>query len=192
MATIGIQEIICSLFKLGATCYTWPIDKLLVEYLLVPSVILIVFLFIITKAFLHNTNLKIHALLAIVFYIAIVYTGIYGIIASFSFSFLILFLILGFGVFIITRVIRMEWITGVGKMAIKLGEKKYDIIILKDRKEVLEKEKEAIEELIEKEKKKDNPDDSKIKSYELMVVQIQKEIDLIDKQIKRAEKLIPK
>jgi len=192
MATIGIQEIICSLFKLGATCYTWPIDKLLVEYLLVPSVILIVFLFIITKAFLHNTNLKIHALLAIVFYIAIVYTGIYGIIASFSFSFLILFLVLGFGVFIITRVIRMEWITGVGKMAIKLGEKKYDIIILKDRKEVLEKEKEAIEELIEKEKKKDNPDDSKIKSYELMVVQIQKEIDLIDKQIKRAEKLIPK
>ena len=189
---MGIQEIICSLFKLGATCYSWPLDKLLIEYLLVPSVILIVFLFIITKAFLHDINLKVDALLAIVFYIAIVYTGIYGIIASFSFSFLILFLILGFGVFIITRIIRMEWITGAGAMAIKLGEKKYDMIILKDRKEVLEKEKEAIEKLIEEEKKKDKPDDSKIKAYELMVVQIQKEIDLIDKQIERAKKLIPR
>jgi len=189
---MSIQELICALFKLGATCPSWPMDKLLIEYLFVPSVILIICLVMIAEAFLRGVNLKINFLLALTFYIAIVYTGLYATIASFSYSFLILFLIFGFGVFVVTRIIPIEFIKGAGAMARRLGEKRYDLMLLKDRKEVLENEKKRIEELIDEEKKKANPDDSKIKAYELMVVQIQKEIDLIDKQIKRAEKLIPR
>ena len=190
---MAIQEIICALFKLGASCYSIPIDELLIEYLLVPSVILIIFLFMVVKSFLRDINLKIDALLTVVSYIVIVYTGIYGTIASFSFSFLVLFLLIGFGVFIITRIIPIEWIVGVGKIARRLGEKQYDIIILKDRKEVLEREKDRINELIEDEKAKgEKMDQTKIEAYRSMRDQLDKEIDMLDKQIKRAEKLIPK
>ncbi|MCD6274936.1 MAG: hypothetical protein J7J15_02845 [Candidatus Aenigmarchaeota archaeon] len=124
---MAVQEIICTLFKLGATCYSMPIDELLIEYLLVPSVILIIFLYIMTGSFLKGIGLKIHALLAIVFYIVLIYTGIYGMIASFSMSYLSLFLLFGLAYFFFIRLIDWKKMRSISRYAGYFGERKYNL-----------------------------------------------------------------
>jgi len=189
---MAIQEIVCSLFQLGTACYSMPMDVLLVEKLLVPSVVLIIAIYVITNMFLGNLNLKIKSLLAITFYIVCVYTGFYTVIASFSMPFLFLFFILGFGAFVITRFIPMHWIVKGGKMATKLGESRYDIRLMKDRLEVLKKEKKTLENKIDQEKAKGkDASESMINAYELLITQMDVEMDLLTKEIKRTKGIIP-
>jgi len=115
---MAIQEIICDLFKLGASCYSMPIDKLLIEYLLVPSVILIIILYVAVNMFLAGITHKIKGLLAIVFYIVIVYQGWYGIIAQFTMAFLPLWLLGIIALFFGGKIFKKKWVTeGPSKLA---------------------------------------------------------------------------
>jgi len=137
---MAIQEIICALFKLGASCYSMPIDELLIEYLLVPSVILIIILYVAVNMFLAGTALKIKGLLAIVFYIIIVYQGWYGIIAQFTMAFLPLWLLGIIALFFVGKIFKKKWATeGPSRLAktisdwqklketVKTGRKKEDM-----------------------------------------------------------------
>ncbi len=115
---MAIQEIICGVLKLGATCLSMPVDKLLIEYLLVPSVILIIILYFAVNLFLLGTGVKIKGLLAIVFYIVIIYQGWYGFIAQFIWGFIPLWLLGAIGIFILGKIVKKEWVVGgPGKVA---------------------------------------------------------------------------
>jgi hypothetical protein len=108
MAALEIQEFICTLFKLNdvvgiGSCGGLPMEKLLVEYLLVPSVLILIFIWFATNQFLHGLDTKFSSILAIVFYIAIIYSGLYAVIAPIGYNLIIIFLIVSFAVFILSR-----------------------------------------------------------------------------------------
>lgn len=124
---MAVQEIICGLLKLGATCPSMPIDKLLIEYLLVPSVILILFLYFAVGFVLRGFDSTVKGLLAIVMYIVVVYSGLYSVFAPFAYSYLFLMIILLMAGFFVERLINREWASagykGAGKLYKKLKEK---------------------------------------------------------------------
>jgi len=94
-----------------------PIDKLLIEYLLVPSVIAIIFIYIASDFLLRGTCTRIKCSVSIILYIVLVYSGFYGVFASFAYSYVLLFLIIGVGLFFLERLIAREWISGGAKGA---------------------------------------------------------------------------
>jgi len=220
MVAMGIQEIICSLFKLGATCYSWPLDKLLVEYLLVPSVILILLLVIVTNALLRGINIKIHGLLSIVFYIIIIYSGWYGVVAPLLYNFSVLFLLGGMIFFIITRVISVEHLRALGKTGRVLGEKRFDVRLIADRIRIKRKEVKELLALaklyagmeLSDEERKDIKDfgmsEKEIKEFKekygkfpisekdfavitMLAQEARRELDLLENQLKRSKLLAP-
>ncbi len=128
-----IQEIVCSLFQLGASCLNMPLDKLLVEYLLIPSVVMIIFLYVSVNMFLRNEHPKIKPLLAITFYITIIYSGYYGTFAMFISSFLPLFIVGTFILFVATRFISPSQMKDLGGITSKASEFIYDRSTIKDR-----------------------------------------------------------
>ncbi len=188
-----IQETICSLFQLTTTysnCSTMPLDKLLIEYLLVPSVIMIIFLYIAATMFLKSEHPKIKPLLAIVFYIVIVYTGFYGIFAAFVMPYLVLFLIGAFVLFVVTRFMPIsDWLS-LAKSARGFGEKTYDTKIIKDRIDV--KEGEIIRLKERKKAAEDKKDQEQMSIINALITEAEMELELYKKQLKRSEKIIPR
>ncbi len=120
---MAIKEIICGVLELGATCQSMPVDKLLIEYLLVPSVILIIFLYFAVDFVLRGSGLTTKGLLAIVMYIVVVYSGLYGIFAPFAYSYLYLMIILLMAGFFISRLISRESASAGSKKAGELYKK---------------------------------------------------------------------
>ncbi len=120
---MAIKEIICGVLELGATCQSMPVDKLLIEYLLVPSVILIIFLYFAVDFVLRGSGLTTKGLLAIVMYIVVVYSGLYGIFAPFAYSYLYLMIILLMAGFFISRLISRESASTGSKKAGELYKK---------------------------------------------------------------------
>lgn len=157
-----IQEIVCSLFML-VSCPT-NMEILLLDYLLVPSVILIIILYGAVNMFLAGTTLKIKGLLAIVFYIVVVRSGLYAIFAPIVMPFLTLWLLGMIALFFGGKIFNKKWVTeGPSRLAktvddwkglkdeVSSGEKKEE----KRLKEAIEKYNNMIEEFskkLEKEK----------------------------------------
>ncbi len=130
---MAIQDIVCSLFKLGASCSGMPLDELLVEFLLIPSVVMIIFLYVSVNMFLRGEHPKIKPLLAITFYITIIYSGFYGTFAMFISSFLPLFIVGTFILFVATRFISPTQMKDLGGVASKASEFIYDRATIKER-----------------------------------------------------------
>ncbi len=103
-----IQDLICSLFGLGISCGSWPMSKLLIEYLLVPSVLLIVILYFLSDWFLGGSGPKMRGLIAIVFYIVIVYSGLYASFAPLAYGYTLLFIILIGAIALLGRFFKSE------------------------------------------------------------------------------------
>jgi len=190
---MAVQEIICTLFKLGATCYSMPIDKLLIEYLLVPSVILIILLLIVTNAFLKDINIKLKGLLSITFYIIIVYSGWYGSVALLLYNFAVIFLGAGIVFFILTRIISPSKMKEIGKIGMAFGEKRYDVNLIYDR---INKKKEEIKELEDMIKELDKKSEVKLTETDKRVLnmikfEVERELKLLENQAKRGSQIIP-
>ena len=217
---MSIQELICALFKLGASCPSWPMDKLLIEYLFVPSVILILLLVIVTNAMLKGTNVKIDFLLSIAFYIIIIYSGWYGVVAPLLYNFSVLFLLGGMFFFIITRIISVEHLKALGKTGRVLGEKRFDVRLIADRIKIKRKEVKELLALaklyagmkLNDEEKKDiesfGVSEEDIKEFRqkygkfpisekdfavitMLAQEANRELDLLENQLKRSKLLAP-
>ncbi|MCK4730012.1 MAG: hypothetical protein KAT28_01715 [Candidatus Aenigmarchaeota archaeon] len=130
---MAIQDIVCNLFKLGDTCYDMGMEELLVEFLLIPSVVMIIFLYVSVNMFLRGEHPKIKPLLAITFYITIIYSGFYGTFAMFISSFLPLFIVGTFILFVATRFISPTQMKDLGGITSKASEFIYDRSTIKDR-----------------------------------------------------------
>ena len=99
---MAVEDVLCEIL-LKSSCPPVDTQTLLIEYILIPSVLLIIFLTFAAKEFLRGTGLKLDFLLAIIFYIVIIYQGWYGIIANFGMWLIPLFLIIMAGYFFIGR-----------------------------------------------------------------------------------------
>ena len=180
---------VCSLFKLGISCSSMPVDKLLIEYLLVPSVVFILFLYISVGILVRDGHKKIKSLLVIVFYILIVYTGMYGMMAVIITNYIILFIFATFFLFIFSRFVPPSGMLQISKIASLLGEKKYDATILKDRIEVKKEEIKRLRARLEIAKNEN--DHKEMSILNALITEAEMERDLYEKQLKRSEKLIP-
>ncbi|RLJ02269.1 MAG: hypothetical protein DRP10_01855 [Candidatus Aenigmatarchaeota archaeon] len=169
---MAIQEILCTLFKLGASCYSMPIDKLLIEYLLVPSVILILFLYFAVGFVLRGFNSKLKGLLSIVMYIVVVYSGLYSVFAPFAYSYLFLMIILLMAGFFVERLVSREWASagfkGAGKLYKKLKEK---IPSEKDLRKLIALYNTIENEIVELTKKASSASDDEKKRYERLLIE---------------------
>ena len=184
---MDIQSLVCSIFKLNDTvmaCSAMPLDKLLVEFLLVPSVVLILFLYIATDSFLKGKQIGIKSLLAIVFYIVIVYSGYYGVFALFAMSYVQLFLIGAFVLFVITRFVSISDLLHLSRSTRRLGENDIDEKLIEDRIEIKNAE---IDRLKERRKKTDSADDQKISMLNALISEAEMELDLYKKQLNRSK-----
>ncbi len=99
---MAFEDILCEIL-LKSSCPPVDTQTLLIEYVLIPSVLLIIFLTFAAKEFLRGTGLKLDFLLAIIFYIVIIYQGWYGFIANLGMWLIPLFLIIMAGYFFIGR-----------------------------------------------------------------------------------------
>lgn len=179
---MDIHSLVCSIFQLGATCSTLTPEKLLVEYLLVPSVIMIIFLYIATESFLKGKQTGIKSLLAIVFYIVVVYSGYYGIFAMFVMSYIQLFLIGMFVLFVITRFISISDLLHLGRSARRFGEKDIDKNLINDRLEVKDDEIKRL-----RDRKEKTEDKNEISMLNALISEAEMEQELYRKQLARSK-----
>ncbi|MCK4428745.1 MAG: hypothetical protein KAU95_00090 [Candidatus Aenigmarchaeota archaeon] len=180
---MDIQSLVCSMFQLGATCQTMTQEKLLVEYLLVPSVIMIIFLYIATDSFLKGKQTGIKSLLAIVFYIVVVYSGYYGPFAMFVMSYVQLFLIGMFVIFVITRFISISDLLHLGRSARRFGEEKYDTKLIADRIKVKEDEIKRLKNRLDK-----ADGDQQRSMLNALISEANMELELYKKQLERSKR----
>jgi hypothetical protein len=159
------------------------LDKLLIEYILIPSVFLIAFVHIMSTSLTRgHTALKSNSLIGIVVFISMVYYGFYGLFAAFISQWFKLMLIGGLFYFIFTRVIKHEWLhKGVG-MSAKLGERKYDMGIMKGRLEMKKKELDYLEKWV---KEVDIPRRNK-DAVKTFIHEARVEYDIIKEQLDKA------
>ncbi|OYT43013.1 MAG: hypothetical protein B6U88_02105 [Candidatus Aenigmarchaeota archaeon ex4484_56] len=188
---IGIQNLICELFKFGVNCSSLPIDKLLIEYLLVPSVVVIIGLVIIANTF-TGSHTKLRNIVIITFYIIFVYSGIYGSIAPLLYTYMFYFLVVFGAFFLITRFVGLNNLIALGKIGRVLGEKRHDIIVLKSAINQKRKSIDDFEKLIDELKEKKQLSDEDAGILKIFNKEIESEIDILDNTIKRASHLIPR
>ena len=188
---MSIQELICALFKLGATCPSWPMDKLLIEYLFVPSVILIILLAAVANLFKRDWSIKIEFLLCLVFYTIIVYSGWYGIVAPLLYNFAALFLIGGIFLFLLTRIISPAEMMQIGKVARALGEKRYDVRLIMDRIRIKKDEIKDLMEMAKKYRDEGTINKNQYAILEMLAQEAKRELELLENQARRGKSLAP-
>jgi len=188
---MSIQELICALFKLGATCPSWPMDKLLIEYLFVPSVILIILLAAVANLFKRDWSIKIEFLLCLVFYTIIVYSGWYGVVAPLLYNFAALFLIGGIFLFLLTRIISPAEMMQIGKVARALGEKRYDVRLIMDRIRIKKDEIKDLMEMAKKYRDEGTINKNQYAILEMLAQEAKRELELLENQARRGKSLAP-
>lgn len=160
-------------------------DKFLIEYMLVPSVITIIIVYLAANAMLKGMGLKIHAIVAITMYIVLIYSGFYAIFAPLMYSFMLFFvLIIGVMVFFVTRIVPPSKMATFGKVASKVAEKRADISIIRRSLDVKSRQ---IEELADMVKKMDIGDREK-NTLNMMIHQARTERDILASQIHELDK----
>ncbi len=87
----------------------------IVMLILLPSVVLVIFLWFAVNLFLRGQHKKMSALLALTFYLVIIVKGWYGAFAEFASNFIILFLIFAGILFFVSRFITKKDLVGGGR-----------------------------------------------------------------------------
>jgi len=162
-------------------------DRLLIEYLLVPSVITVIIVYLAANAMLKGMNLGIHALVAITMYIVFIYSGFYAIFAPLMYGFMLFFiLIIGVMVFFTTRVISPPKMAALGKVASKIAEKKADVKIIKRSLDVKTAQIAELDRMIDEMGK--DIGKREYTTLKMMIHQAKTEKDILASQIHELEK----
>jgi hypothetical protein len=134
MAT-GIEEIIFSFFQVPPTALSGVMVNDLVNYILLPSVVMLVFLDSAATLFVkHHTSLKL--LVELAFFLALVVQGLYAPFAVFAANYVIIFIIFAAAAFFASRFFGERGIKaseGLGvKIATTIDEKREKQKLLKE------------------------------------------------------------
>jgi len=184
---MGVEEIIWAFFKIPDYLRTGVMINDIVNFILVPSALLLVFLTLAAEAFLpKGMKERWKALIALVFYLVIVTQGFYAQFAIFAVNYTILFIFFAFGLFVITRFIPMKYWKAGTQIAAKYGEKKTDIRRLEDELKMKEREMERIQRFLDDARKAGRTRDIQI--WELMLAEVEREIDRLKIRIEELKR----
>ncbi len=182
-----IEEFVWQFFKIPSYLRSGIMINDIVNFILVPSALLIVFLTLAADAFLpKGMKERWKALIALVFYLVIVTQGLYAQFAIFAINYTILFIILAFGFFVITRFIPMKYWRAATKITAKYGEKSMDIKRLEDELRMKERERERIQRFLNEARAAGRTRDIQI--WELMLAEVEREIDRLRLRIEELKK----
>jgi glucan phosphoethanolaminetransferase (alkaline phosphatase superfamily) len=189
MASIitSVEDFIWFFFKIPSHLRSGIMIKDIVDFILVPSALLLIFLTLAAEAFLpESMRKKWKALIALVFYLVIITQGFYVQFAIFAKNYIILFIILAFGLFVITRFVPMKYWKAATQVAAKYGEKKMDIKRLEDELKMKERERDRIQRFLEDARAAGRTRDIQI--WELMLAELEREIDRLKLRIEEIKK----
>lgn len=164
-------------------------DKLLIEYIFVPSVLILILLYLVTNAFMRGINLGIKGLVYMAFYILVIYSGWYGFLAPMLYNFAALFLILGIATFFVTRFISPSDMRGLGKFAVSMGERKYDLRVIRDRIIRKDEELKANQKIIDDLREQGRLSASDENMLRIIMNEVEREMKLLEGQLKRGKRL---
>lgn len=105
---MAVEELIFEFFQIPSSALTGVVVNDLINFILVPSIVLLVFLEFASSLFLRNMEGNFKHLVSLAFFLIMVTQGFYGPFAIFAGSYMILFLIFALALFIVTRFLRPE------------------------------------------------------------------------------------
>jgi len=183
----SFEEYIWSFFKIPSYLRSGIMINDIVNFILVPSALLLVFLTLAAEAFLPaDMRNRWKALLALVFYLVIITQGFYASFAIFAVNYTILFIIFAFILFAITRFVPMKYWKAATQVTAKYGEKRMDIKRLEDELKMKEKERERIQRFLGEARAAGRTRD--IQLWELMLAEVEREIDRLKLRIEELKK----
>jgi membrane-bound ClpP family serine protease len=172
----SVEDLIWLFFKIPSHLRSGIMINDIVNFILVPSALLLIFLTLAAEAFLPaSMRTRWKALLALVFYLVIVTQGFYASFAIFAVNYTILFIIFAFILFAITRFVPMKYWKAATHVAAKYGEKTMDIRRLEDELRMKERERDRIQRFLEDARAAGRTRDIQI--WELMLAEVEREID---------------
>lgn len=174
-----LQSMICELFQFSTSCANIPMDKLLIEYLLVPSVITILMIYMISAYMLRGVEIggRMKPLISIVLYIVFVYSGLYAIFAPMFYAYVFFMILIVGGLFLFTRVISRQGWSEIGNTARIYRESKTDLKQIKRAVQIRENERNHFEDMLEKLRKTGKLGVSEESTINMLMHQINAEID---------------
>lgn len=105
---MAVEELIFEFFQIPPASLSGVFVNDLINFILVPSIVLLVFLEFASSLFLRNLEGNFKHLISLAFFLVMVTQGLYGPFAIFAGSYMILFLIFAMALFIVTRFLRPE------------------------------------------------------------------------------------
>jgi|GEM_PF-5961851 len=184
---MSVEQMIWEFFRISPTMLSGVFLNDIVNFILLPSVVLLVFLGMAADMFLHNVGTKWKGLISMVFYLVIIVQGWYGPFAMFAKSYIILFLIAAGTLFFITRFAMPEHGERSGRAVGGIAGKALRLRKLYKEKKFCEDEIRKVNDILsELEKNKRYQDREDIKdykrkkaNYEMRLKEIELEIDRI-------------
>lgn len=161
-------------------------DKLMIEYLLVPSIITIIIVYLTAGNLMRGIGLKMHALISIMLYIVFVYSGLFGAFAPLMYNFAFLFILLGTGLFFVTRVISPSQMRTLGTVTSKLAEKQHDIKLIRNSARVKKEQIDDLTKTIEGMEGIMGPREYQV--FQVLLHQARAELDILNSQIRDLNK----
>lgn len=183
-----IEELVWGFFKVPTYVRTGIFIDDIVNFIILPSAVLIIFLISAAHVFIpSNIRDRWKTFIALVFYMVIITRGLYANFAIFFQGYVLIFIIFAFIFFAITRFIPMKY-WGVGaKVAARYGEKQQDLKRLEHELDLKMKERARIQNYLEQAKASKRPAD--VQMWQIMLNEIEREIDRLKERIEQLKKM---
>ncbi|MEM7826945.1 MAG: hypothetical protein QXQ40_01830 [Candidatus Aenigmatarchaeota archaeon] len=180
-----VEEMIWEFFRVPSIMRSGIFINDLVNLILLPSIVLLIFLSAAASAFLPaDMRVRWKGLVALVLYMVIITQGFYAPFAAFAANYMILFLILAFGMFAITRFIPMKYWKAGTKIATKYGEKSQDIKRIQGELKVMRRERARLERNLAR---ATAPEERHF--WMIRIEEIQRDIDRLELRLKEIRKM---
>jgi len=162
--------------------------KDLVNLILLPSVVLMFFIFSVTNYFIPPTHKKWSTLLSITFYLVIIVQGFYGIFVSFIQPYIIFFLVTSFVAWVVVRMLPPPYMVRVTKITGKFGEKVADIKRIKEELERLKRDRDRVRRYILDARARGEEHTARI--FQMRLDEIESEINRLEMLLKRLKRVV--
>ncbi|MEM5826258.1 MAG: hypothetical protein QW480_01185 [Candidatus Aenigmatarchaeota archaeon] len=182
-----IEDFVWGFFKVPQYVRTGVFLNDLINFIILPSAVLIIFLISAAHVFIPGIlRERWKTFIALVFYMVIVTQGIYAYFAIFFQGYVMIFIIFAFIFFAITRFIPMKYWEIGAKAAAKYGEKNQDIKRLEQELEIRMRERERVQGYLNQAREEGRRKD--IQLWQIQLNEIEREIDRLKIRIEELKK----
>ena len=183
MSIPPIESLVWEFFKIPPTVSTGIFVDDLIYFIILPSVILLIFLLSAAEVITpRSMRSRWKGLIALVLYMVIVRSGLYTPFAVFIQGYIMIFIVLAFTMFAITRFIPMKYWKAATAVAAKYGEKQQDIRRLEDELRIRREERRRLEEYLQRAMAAGNQ--AEVAMWQVMINEIEREIDRLETRLR--------